>query len=452
MRLRPLARMALCAGAALSLAVPLRAEDKPARTPTLVLLASQLPGPGAQLDAVRRFKATALHDLKESGVFRLLDPNGAARGGEPAPLSFWRGAGANLAVRFASRSLAQGKLLIESECINLETGAVVLTKRFTGEAAAATRMAHRLVDVVVGWVTGTQGVADSTILCARPAGPGISEIFSMDRDGRNLRPVTAFGSLTGHPAVAPDGRLACVTYKGGPPQIWAQLQPGGPFQRLYPRTGAPGLELSDLAWAPDGGRLAFVQEDRRGLAAIHVLDVRTGQVAQLTPGGRTSRSPSWNPAGTELAFLSDLDGTPQVYLMGADGSRVRRLTADAAPKACVAWNAQGDRIACVARQEGRYDLLTLAPAGAGVQRVASSTEPVGSLCWAPDGRWLLYGLSGRAGSRLRIASLDGKVKDLGDGLANGQDPQWTLNPRVQAPLAQLTPFPGQVPSGRPLVP
>jgi TolB protein len=432
-----------------------QAQDKPARrfpgNPTLVFLASQLPDPGTHLDAVRRFSTTALRDLKESGVFRLMDPASAPRDNDPTALSFWRNAGATLLVRVASHSVAQGKLLIESECINLETGAVVLKKSFTGEAAAATRIAHRLADFVVGRVTGTQGVADSTIVCARPAGPGIKEIFGIDRDGRNPRQLTAFGSLTTHPALAPDGKLACVTYKGGPPQIWAQTVPGGPFQRLYPRPGASGLEISDLAWSPDGNRLSFVQENRKGLSDIYVLDLRGNQVAQLTPGGHSSRSASWNPAGTELAFISDQEGTPQVYLMASDGSRVRRLTGDPAPKDCVSWNVQGDRIAYVARGDGGSELYTLAPSGAGRQKVASCAEPVESLCWAPDGRWLVLGLKTRTGSRLRVAGLDGKFQDLADSQGGGQFPQWTQNPRV---LAAINPanFPGPAPMGPTSVP
>jgi len=435
-------------------------EEPPSRmrlpgTPTLVFLASQLPDAGSHLEAIRRFKTTALRDLKESGVFRLLDPGSAPREEDQGALSFWRGAGANFLVRYASRSLAQGRLVIESECINLETGAVVLKKSFMGEAAATTRMAHRMVDFVVGKVTGTQGAADSTIVVARSTGPGIKEIFGLDRDGRNPRQLTQFGSLTTHPALAPDGRLACVTYRGGPPQIWGQIRPDGPFQRWYPPHGGSGLELSDLIWSPDGSRLCFVQENRKGLADIHVLDPVTGQESQLTPGGRSSRWPSWNPAGTQIAFLLDQGGTPQVYLMAADGGRVQRLTGDPAPKACVAWDAQGDRIAFVAREDGQYVLYTLSPAGTDRQKVASGPEPVESLCWSPDGRWLLLGLKTGTGPRLRLAGLDGKCQDLGDGPGDAQFPQWTLNPVAGSSLAEAKvppSLPGPAPLGSTLVP
>ena len=77
-----------------------------------------------------------------------------------------------------------------------------------------------------------------------------------------------------------------------------------------------------------------------------------------------------------------------------------------------------------------------------------------SLCWAPDGRWLLFSLPARDRSRLRVASLDGKIQDLGDAPIDGQDPQWTQNPRVlAAALAPApTPFPTPGPTGRTLVP
>ncbi|MDR3669532.1 MAG: hypothetical protein P4L36_01735 [Holophaga sp.] len=410
---------------ALALApVSAKAQDRAAKPsllpamPTLVFPSLSLPGNGHSDDA-REFRATALRDLRDSGAFHLMSPSKTP-------------GGADLMFRVVSHSLARGKLIIEGECINLATGAVVLKKRFMGQTAVVDRMAHRMVDFLVGTVTGTPGVADSRIVVARAKAPGIKEIFGVDRDGRNLRQLTSFGSLTIHPAVARDGRLAFVTYKGGPPQIWGQVKPSGPFQPLFPRTGEAGKELSDLAWSTDGRRLCFVQENRQGLADIHVLDPASGQVARITEG-HINRSPSWNPDGTALAFISDREGTPQVFIMASDGSQVRRLTGDSAPKAFVAWNAKGDRIA----YSSGADLFTIAPDGSSRQKLLSGPEPVAALCWAPDGRSLLLGLPA---GRLRIATLDGKLQELSPGL-DGQWPQWIQNPAPVLARAQGDPFP-----------
>jgi TolB protein len=401
-------------------------QDKAAKPPlfpampTLVFPSLALPGAAGHSDDAREFRATALRDLRDSGAFHLMSP-------AKAP------GGADLMFRFVSHSLTRGKLIIEAECVNLATGAVVLKKRFMGQTAVVDRMAHRMVDFLVGTVTGTPGVADSSIVFAKDTAPGIKEIYGVDRDGRNLRQLTSFGSLTIHPAVSRDGRLAFVTYKGGPPQIWGQTKASGPFQLLFPKKGEAGKELSDLAWSADGRRLCFVQETRQGLADIQVLDPASGQAARITEG-HTNRGPCWNPDGTALAFISDREGTPQVFTMAGDGSQLRRLTGDPAAKTCVAWNAKGDRIAFTSGT----DLFLIAPDGSGRQKLLSAAEPVAALCWAPDGRSILLGLPA---GRLRIATLDGKLQELGPGLEGGQWPQWIQN---QAPVlahARTEPYP-----------
>ena len=187
-----------------------RAADRlPLRAlPTLSFPSVTAQGTGDQTDVLRQFRGTALQDLKNSGVFRLLNP---ARAAVPTGLPDARpspAAGAELMLRFVSHSLAKGKLLIQGECVNVATGAIVLKKSFMGQTEAVDRMAHRMVDFLVGKVTGVPGAADSTLVFAKTTAHGIMEIFGMDRDGRNPRQLTAFGSLTLHPAVAGDGRLA----------------------------------------------------------------------------------------------------------------------------------------------------------------------------------------------------------------------------------------------------
>lgn len=407
------------------------AAGSPAPLPTLIFPPLAPSAGDARSDDAKEFHATALRDLKDSGVFRLLT---GPRSSDGQTGKGSRVAGGDLMLRFVSHSVARGKLLVEGECINLATGAVVVKKSFLGQTAVVDRMAHRLVDFLVGKVTGTPGVADSSIVFARATAPGIQEIFGADRDGRNQRQLTAFGSLTTYPSIAADGRLAFVTYKGGPPQIWGQLRPRAPFTLIYPKGSPAGLALSDLAWSPDGQRLCFVQESRKGLSDLQLLDLGSGQVTRLTEPGHTSRRPSWSPDGASLAFLSDRDGSSQVYLMASDGSHVRRLTSDPAPKDSVAWGGQGgqglrgDRIAYSARLDTATGLFTIAPDGSGRQQAATIPGALGALCWAPDGRSLLLGLGHGADARLRIAGLDGQLRDFAGGLEGSQFPQWVQNP------------------------
>ena len=97
--------------------------------------------------------------------------------------------------------------------------------------------------------------------------------------------------------------------------------------------------------------------DRRGNTDIVVLDMATGRVRQLTDSNCINTDPSWNPAGTQLAFTSDREGGPQVYLMGDDGSNVRRLTQEGTYNGSPAWSPSGAMVAYVSRFEGKFDLF-----------------------------------------------------------------------------------------------
>ena len=187
--LRKTALVALLALAALP--TPAHAEDKSGLlrpvAPTLVFLASQLPGSGAPLDAVRRFKATAPE--RPPGVRRL--PAAGSGRGRPGRRS-------HLPVLLAQRRRQPGRALRHplpgpGQAAHRERVHQPGDRRRAAQEELHRRGRRGHPDgppaggLVVGKVTGTQGVADSTIVCARPAGPGIKEIFGIDRDGRNPR-------------------------------------------------------------------------------------------------------------------------------------------------------------------------------------------------------------------------------------------------------------------------
>jgi|GEM_PF-239755 len=394
--------------------------------PTLVFLPPHLEGTNPPTWA-KEFETALIQDLTHSQAFRLLGPAKPGTGPDDPTFRHWREAGADLLLRTLHRPASRGKIMLEGECVALGVQSVLMKKLFVGELKAVHRMAHRLADLLVGRVTGIPGCADSTLVFVHQKAPGIKEIYGLDRDGRNLRQLTNFGSLTAYPALSPDGKLALVTYKGGPPEIWGQTQARGPLKRLHPRDHGAGLGISDLAWAPDGKRLAFVQNDRKGDSAIFLLDPMSQKTTRLEVGGHICRGPSWSPDGTQIAFLSDRAGSLQVFVMGSDGTRVRQVTTDPSPKTCVAWSPVEDRLACIGRDDGWYDLNTLTSSGTAKKKVRLGAFPAEGISWAPDGRWLAMGLKLGQETQVRIVDLDGATQAIPGCPAGSQFPQWIRN-------------------------
>lgn len=389
----------------------------------------------AGLDAATvdpNFTDVLRRDLEDAGPFALLKdklPTSVA----PSTVKPWLDAGAEwvLALRVTRNGEA---VTVALQVLDVKATAqgdgkqlrYAFSKNYTGSTALLRRIAHTLADDLVDRLTGDRGIANTRIVFVRQMAPGIKELFQVDRDGANPIELTRYGSLTLSPTVASDGRLAYVTYKGGSPEIWGQKKPGGPHERLYPN-GGTGIQGSCYApvWSPDGKRLAFSQSDRRGNSDIVVLDVQTSRVRKLTDGGFINTSPSWNPAGTQIAFTSDREGGPQIYLMEEDGSNVRRLTVEGSYNESPAWSPNGAMIAYVSRFEGKFDLFIFKLGEGKAYQITTGVASSESPAWSPDERRLVFS-SNRGGSmQIWITDLSGNsVKRLAE-FRNCQSAKWT---------------------------
>jgi TolB protein len=118
-----------------------------------------------------------------------------------------------------------------------------------------------------------------------------------------------------------------------------------------------------------------------------------------------------------MAFTSDRAGTPQIYLMGADGSGLKRLTWDPeAYEGSPAWSPDGRRIAFVGRGVEGFDVYVMELDGGTPFRLTSggsNENPV----WSPDGLQIAFSsdrsgehdiyVMNRDGSNLRRLTTDG---------------------------------------------
>lgn len=99
-------------------------------------------------------------------------------------------------------------------------------------------------------------------------------------------------------------------------------------------------EGAQLAWSPDGERIAFASfRDRNGQTCFHecspsgeiyVANADGSDERRLTDSPASDGSPSWSPDGKLIAFSSDRsnpeDHEYEIYVMNADGNDVRRIT------------------------------------------------------------------------------------------------------------------------------
>ena len=129
---------------------------------------------------------------------------------------------------------------------------------------------------------------------------------------------------------------------------------------LTPEQTLDRRAIGDLEFSPDGARLAFtVTEPPKGTTRprhVWMLDVASGHVRQLTHSDKTESGPRWAPDGRSLAFISDRDGAPGLYLLPLDGGEGTRLVDSKEAVRAFRWSPDGRQIALL-MPEAKPDAL-----------------------------------------------------------------------------------------------
>ena len=154
--------------------------------------------------------------------------------------------------------------------------------------------------------------------------------------------------------------------------------------------GEPIRLANNPALSPDGKTLAFDY-----LGDIWTVPTVGGVAKPLTQNPAKDSSPKFSPDGKEIAFVSDRDGSPQIYLMPATGGTPKQITFHTAGYALHEWAPDGNRVLVSAsrdhawsrRQPERFYLINVRERK-GEQLIFDDYGTSGT--FSPDGKKLLF--------------------------------------------------------------
>ncbi len=192
------------------------------------------------------------------------------------------------------------------------------------------------------------------------------DIYTVGRDGKDLRRLTNYGVYTAEGVLSPDGkRIVFTSLKGGDLDIYTMNVDGTDVKQL---TTAPGYDGGPW-WSPDGTKIVY--------RAWHPTDPDSIKSYRELLAKRMIR-----PNRMEL------------FVMNADGSNNRQITNLGGANFGPSWTPDGQGIIFSSNHKNpksrNFDLFIVRADGTGLERISTNPEFDGFPMFSPNGKQLIW--------------------------------------------------------------
>jgi TolB protein len=368
------------------------------------------------------------HDLASSGRFRTF-PRGQMKvspvRSQDIVAADWHADGNDYVVVGRVSSQGDGQISVDYEVMNVLTGQVLGSQRFTGPPAALRNAAHRVSDAVYEKIIGVRGAFATRIAYVTVDGAPPTQKYQLliaDADGENPRVVLESRFPLMSPAWSADGQwLAYVSFEGRHSSVYVQRVRTGERSRVSARAGINGAP----SFSPDGKRLALTLGGTGGNPDIYVLDLQSQGLLRITDDPAIDTEAVWSPDGQSVYFTSDRAGGPQIYKIGVKpGDKPKRITFGSTYNARPRLSPDGTLLAMVTLDNGNYR-IALQDLSSGSVQVLSKGRQDESPSFAPNGAMLIYSGSDSGRAILATVSTDGQIgQRLKSDQGQVREPVW----------------------------
>jgi TolB protein len=170
--------------------------------------------------------------------------------------------------------------------------------------------------------------------------------------------------------------------------------------------------IADLAWSPDGSRIAYTRGNNAGDDSVWVVNADGTTTFPLEiGGGGAKRHPTWSPDSSKIAYAVVKNEPEQIFIASSQGGIGQPLANGKGHEPT--WSPNGAKIAFDGYHSGGFgyiDLHIVSPDGSGTPLIVtpSSITEWTFNAWSPDGGRIAYRATGSGEATVyRVMNADG---------------------------------------------